>query len=70
MTLKEIENLLLIAPIRFFKDWEPRGYFGCELIDDFGVDEEQVEKMLKMRSTFGWKMKVLNGEKKYFFYLR
>lgn len=70
MTFEEIEKLLLIAPIRHFNDWEPRGYFAPELIDDFGVTVEQIEKMLKMRSTFGWKYKVLNGEKKYFFYLR
>lgn len=70
ITIERIENELLIAPLRIFKDFEMRGYFAPELKEKFGVTEEQMHKMLKLRNTFKWKLLTHNGERKYFFFLR
>ena len=70
MTFEEIEKEILIAPLRMFKEFEVRGYFAPELRDKFGVTEEQILKMTKMRKTFRWKLLTLNSERKYFFWLR
>lgn len=70
MTFEEIEKELLMAPLRIFSKEEMRGYFAPELRKKFNITEEQIHKMLKMRRTFRWKFKTLNGEQKYFFFLR
>jgi len=64
-----LETQLLIAPLRYFKDHQARGYFVSELRKLYGFDDDEMKQIFKMK-VFKKKMKYHRMQPEYFVSLR